>query len=192
MAAVCTSAPRFHPEESGIKNCLRPSLLRPNFGYGDSRHAGWSGAGLGVGAGVIFAAGLYKTTLADGQKKSDDTDIGEKSEKAETPTPAGAAQDDNVGNSSPEVHQTVPDDSNAPVTSQDVLRYLPKKNDNGTPRTESPQQSEPHLHADHLALAVGLLPSSVEAVRKGPLHTGTGLTRNRGQLAEKTCPRGEL
>ncbi|XP_078603303.1 uncharacterized protein LOC144877276 [Branchiostoma floridae x Branchiostoma japonicum] len=69
MSAAYTTPPRTRPDESSIKNCLKP-----DFRYG-SKHAGWTGAGLVVGAGVLFGAGLYKTTLKSAAKEPvDDRD----------------------------------------------------------------------------------------------------------------------
>ncbi|XP_078600618.1 uncharacterized protein LOC144875801 [Branchiostoma floridae x Branchiostoma japonicum] len=62
MSATYTTPPRTRPDESSFKNCLKPDFRYAGAG---SKHAGWTGAGLVVGAGVLFGAGLYNTTLHD-------------------------------------------------------------------------------------------------------------------------------
>eukprot|EP00058_Branchiostoma_floridae_P023680 XP_002609170.1 hypothetical protein BRAFLDRAFT_92539 [Branchiostoma floridae] len=78
MSAAYTTPLRTRPDENSIKNCLKPDFRYAGTG---SKHAGWTGAGLAVGAGVLFGAGLYKTTLHNKSPTKEPVDDGDAVEK---------------------------------------------------------------------------------------------------------------
>ncbi|KAI8483853.1 hypothetical protein Bbelb_383800 [Branchiostoma belcheri] len=63
---LCTLPSRPDEKRSPNVNCLKP-----NFAYGGSGQAGWKGAGLTVGAGVLLTAGVYKMMDKQPQKSAE-------------------------------------------------------------------------------------------------------------------------
>ncbi|XP_019621374.1 PREDICTED: uncharacterized protein LOC109467764 [Branchiostoma belcheri] len=63
---LCTLPSRPDEKRGPNVNCLKP-----NFAYGCSGQAGWKGAGLTVGAGVLLTAGVYKMMDKQPQKSAE-------------------------------------------------------------------------------------------------------------------------
>ncbi|XP_078603340.1 uncharacterized protein LOC144877311 [Branchiostoma floridae x Branchiostoma japonicum] len=178
------SAPRTQSDKSSSSKVTSQSqmnCLSPNFGS-PGGHAHWAGAGLAIGAGVVFAAGLYKTTVNPPKKTTDDIDdvtckkTGLEQAVLDSESPAGVltrteATSSSEGrlesgttgeNSQVETGRDPADelfaqaddieDSSALETARDMLTVLPKNDIRYG--SKSSQQTQRHHSADHIWIRI--------------------------------------